>query len=376
MEIKKRTSDYLIELLKAAIKDTVAEEKPEDVHWDDLLKLAVYHQVEEMVFYSITKLKNKPEGKEADRWLKKHEKNQILDMVQQAESEAIIKDVTDAGIDILPLKGAVMKTLYPRPEFRQMGDLDYLVASEDIDKITPILENLGYDATDVGLDASHDVYNKLPYMEVEVHRRLLPPTEENHWHTDGIWERLVKDEDNHHLLHMTLEDYYLFHLLHFEKHYSMGGSGIRSIIDQYYLVKNYGDKLDRDYINEILPKMNYVEFEKMCKDLAEAWFDEGEMTKEIEEPAEFIINSGVFGTFEQYQKWSYEHYQREQGIKGKKGYFFRRMFMERERMEYIYPSLKNHSWLLPFLWVHRLFKAVLFNRGRVKMEMDNFRENK
>ena len=376
MEIKKSTSDYLIKLLRAAIKDSAPVEKPDDVQWDDLLKLAVYHKVEELVFYSITKLNDKPDGEEAGRWFNQHEKNQIVDMVQSAEAEAIIKDVTDAGIDILPLKGAIMKSMYPRPEFRQMADLDYLVNTEDIDKIRPIMENLGYNATDVGLEDSHDVYNKLPYMEVEVHRRLLPPTEENHWHTDGIWERLVTDENNKHLLNMTLEDYYLFHMLHFEKHYSMGGSGIRSIIDQYFLMKSYGDKLDWNYINEILTKMNYVEFEKMCKDLAGVWFGDGDMTEELEGPAEFIINSGAFGTFEQYQKWSYERYKREQGIKSKKGFFFRRMFMERERMEFIYPILKKYPLFLPFCWVHRLFKAVLFNRGRVKMEMDNFREKK
>ena len=126
------------------------------------------------------------------------------------------------------------------------------------------------------------------------------------------------------------------------------------------------------YINDVLT------MKLVCtpKDLAGVWFGDGDMTEELEGPAEFIINSGAFGTFEQYQKWSYERYKREQGIKSKKGFFFRRMFMERERMEFIYPILKKYPLFLPFCWVHRLFKAVLFNRGRVKMEMDNFREKK
>jgi hypothetical protein len=373
MEIKKNTSDYLINLLRAAIREEVPQEKPADVDWDEVLKLAVYHQVEELAFYSVSRLQKKPEGEAAQRWLKQHRKNQIVNMVQQAEAEEIIREATAAGIDILELKGAVMKNIYPKPEFRQMGDLDYLVNAAQIDEMKPIMESLGYSAEDVGFEDSHDVYVKLPYMEVEVHRRLLPPTEENHWHTDNIWERLLTDKDNQHLRHMTWEDYYLFHLLHFEKHYSMGGSGIKAIVDQYYLMKKYRDTIDWDKINRILPKMNYVEFEQMCQDLAEVWFGEGEMTEKLAGPAEYIINSGAFGTFEQYQKWSYERYQREQGIKTKRGFFFRRMFMERERMEFIYPSLKKHGWLLPFCWIHRLFKAVLFNRGRVKMEIDNFK---
>ncbi len=373
MEIKKATSDYLIQLIKAAIHDVVPEEKPEEVKWENLFSLAVYHKVEEMVFYSISKLVNKPEGEIAHRWNSQHEKNQLIDMIQQEEAKEIIREASAAGIDILPLKGAIMKSMYPKTGFRQMADLDYLVEEFRIDDMIPIMEKLGYVADDVGLEDSHDVYKKLPYMEVEIHRRLLPPTEENHWHTDGIWERLVPDSENVHLLHMTWEDYYLFHLLHFEKHYSMGGSGIRSIIDQYYFMEKYKDCLDWNYINQLLPKMNYVGFENMCRNLAEAWFGNGEMTKDLEGPAEYIINSGAFGTFEQYQKWSFERYKREQGIKTKGGFFFRRMFMERERMEFIYPSLKKHPWLLPFCWFHRLLNAVLFHRGRVKMEMDNFR---
>lgn len=376
MEIKTETSNYLIELLKSTIRNTTPAEKPENVKWIDILNLAVYHQVDEMVFYAISKLGRKPEGDIAKKWMEQHERNQIIHMLQIAEAEAIIKDVTDAGYSILPLKGAVMRELYPKSEFRQMGDLDYLVDEKTIHQIKPIMERLGYNPDDVGLEDSHDVYNKLPYVEVEVHRRLLPPTEENHWYTDDIWQRLIPGEENEHLLKMSLEDYYLFHLLHFEKHYSMGGSGIKSIVDQYYLMQNYKDKLDWDYIHDVLPKMNYVAFEKMCQDLAEAWFGDGELTQELEGPSEYIINSGAFGTFEQYQKWSFERYKREQGIKTKKGFFFRRMFMERERMEYIYPSLKKHGWLLPFCWVHRLVHAVLFSRDRVKLEMKNFKENK
>ena len=175
-----------------------------------------------------------------------------------------------------------------------MGDLDYLVLSDEstMKEMGKLLHELGYeDGEGVGLEASHDVYIKPPYMEVEVHRRLLPTTEENHWHTDDIWDRLVKDEDNPHLMHMTPEDFYLFHLLHFEKHYSMGGSGIRSIIDQYYLMKNYGATMDFDYINKLLVKMNYVEFEAMCKNLAKAWFEDGLLNDELENENNEIKNT-------------------------------------------------------------------------------------
>lgn len=374
MEIKSNVSEYFIKLLKATIHEEIPSEKPDDIEWRDILNLAAYHKVDEMVFCAVEKLKDQPDKDILRKMYQQHEKNQLVNTIQMAEAELILREVTNRGIDILPLKGYVLKSLYPDPNYRQMGDLDYLLERKNLKEAGRILQELGYAADDVGLEDSHDVYTKKPYLEVEMHRRLLPPTEENHWHTDGIWERLKRNPDNAHIMEMRPEDFYLYHLLHFEKHYSMDGCGIRSVIDQYYLMKCFGDQLDWDYINEILEKMNYVEFEAMSKGLAQAWFGDGEMKKEWEGPAEFIINSGAFGTFEQYQKWVMDRYRREEGIHTKTGFFFRRMFMERERMEFSYPILKKHGWMLPFLWIHRLFKAIIFRRDRVTRELKSLKK--
>ena len=374
MEIKQNVSEYFIKLIRSTIKDEIPSEKPEDIEWRGVLNLAAYHKVDEMVFCAVEKLRNKPDQMILDKMYAQHEKNQLVNTIQLAEAEMILNEITAKGIDILPLKGYVLKSLYPDSNYRQMGDLDYLLEEENLSKAGQILQELGYTADDVGLEDSHDVYTKKPYLEVELHRRLLPPTEENHWYTDNIWERLHRNKENQHIMEMNWEDFYLYHLLHFEKHYSMDGCGIRSVIDQYYLMKCLEDRLDWDYINEMLPKMNYVEFESMSRGLAMAWFDDGEMKKEWEGPAEFIINSGAFGTFEQYQKWVMERYKREEGINTKAGFFFRRMFMERERMEFSYPILKKHGWMLPFLWIHRLFKAVIFRRGRVRRELKSLKK--
>ena len=374
MEIKQNVSEYFIKLIRSTIKDEIPSEKPEDIEWRDVLNLAAYHKVDEMVFCAVEKLRNKPDQMILDKMYAQHEKNQLVNTIQLAEAEMILNEITAKGIDILPLKGYVLKSLYPDSNYRQMGDLDYLLEEENLSKAGQILQELGYTADDVGLEDSHDVYTKKPYLEVELHRRLLPPTEENHWYTDNIWERLHRNKENQHIMEMNWEDFYLYHLLHFEKHYSMDGCGIRSVIDQYYLMKCLEDRLDWDYINEMLPKMKYVEFESMSRGLAMAWFDDGEMKKEWDGPAEFIINSGAFGTFEQYQKWVMERYKREEGINTKAGFFFRRMFMERERMEFSYPILKKHGWMLPFLWIHRLFKAVIFRRGRVRRELKSLKK--
>ena len=369
-------SDYLINLIRATVRNEMPIEKPEELSWQDVFDLAVEHQVDELAFFSVEKLEKQPEGEDLHLWKNRHGRSLVIDALQQEEAKLILEEAAKKEIGILPLKGIVFKGLYPKTNLREMGDLDFLIEPGKVDEMDSVMKYMSYEPESVGLEASHDVYHKEPYLIVENHRRLLPPTEENHWHTDDIWERLESDSDNQYLKKMTWTDFYLFHLLHFEKHYSMGGAGLRFIVDHYYAKKELNDKVDWELVKEILPKMNYVEFEKMATDLCHALFEDGEMTEELEKTLKFILGSGTYGTLEEYQQWEFEKYKEDQGIKTKKGYFFRRMFMERERMEYIYPNLKKHGWLLPFYWIHRLFKSVFTRRGKVKDELKGFKNIK
>lgn len=113
-----------------------------------------------MVFCAVEKLQNKPDKIILDKMYAQHEKNQLVNTIQLAEAEMILNEITAKGIDILPLKGYVLKSLYPDSNYRQMGDLDYLLEEENLSKAGQILQELGYTADDVGLEDSHDVYTK------------------------------------------------------------------------------------------------------------------------------------------------------------------------------------------------------------------------
>ena len=46
MRFNKKTSDYLIELLRSVINEDSPKEKPEGVDWDDIYSLALFHKVD------------------------------------------------------------------------------------------------------------------------------------------------------------------------------------------------------------------------------------------------------------------------------------------------------------------------------------------
>ena len=75
---------------------------------------------------------------------------------------------------------------------------------------------------------------------------------------------------------MTSEDFYLFTLAHFYKHYYLGGAGFRFFADHYLLLHQFS--FDRAEVDRILYELKLKKFDlKMCE-------------------IEFILTSGLHGT--------------------------------------------------------------------------------
>ena len=96
----------------------------------------------------------------------------------------IRRALTEAQIEFVPLKGAVMRTLYPSPMLRMSADVDVLVRECDLDRACRALEGVGF-----GIDGKrgfHDISLYSPDgMHLELHdnikemtRGLTPPWSE------------------------------------------------------------------------------------------------------------------------------------------------------------------------------------------------------
>ena len=79
-----------------------------------------------------------------------------LDKIQQ-----LFAAFEDNGIDYMPLKGTIMKHLYPSHELRPMGDADVLIRVEQYDRIKPIMESLGYTS---GEENAHELPWRCPEL--------------------------------------------------------------------------------------------------------------------------------------------------------------------------------------------------------------------
>ena len=96
-------------------------------------------------------------------------------MLINERQRAELKRLTDAfdanGIHYMPIKGILMKELYPKSDMRIMGDADILIKVEQYDRIVPIVEALGYHFV---VETDHELVWENPGLHLELHKRLIP----------------------------------------------------------------------------------------------------------------------------------------------------------------------------------------------------------
>ena len=77
-----------------------------------------------------------------------------------------------------------------------------------------------------------------------------------------IDKRLVTNENSNFGRQFITEDFYLYIKAHEYKHYSNGGTGLRSLVDTYLYIKKYGKVIDWEYLGLELTKLGIYDYEK------------------------------------------------------------------------------------------------------------------
>ena len=289
-------------------------------------------------------------------------KNILLD----AERTDILAGFETHGIWYMPLKGAILHTLYPASGMREMADNDVLYDSTPQETVREIMLARGYTAEDVGR-THHDVYMKPPVLNMELHTTLFGRdlTAFYAYYADPM-RLMQRDADKTYGYHLSDEDMYVYMTAHEYKHFSKGGTGIRSLLDCYVYCKVKGDALDWAYIEAQCETLGIAAFEQSRRALAQKVFP-AEVLPALDEEETALLKAyllyGTYGTI------THAAETRIKAYPSKAAFVRARLFPDLAFMERWYPFFYKHKWLLPVGYVWRWIKGITVSRQKVATEL-------
>ena len=292
-------------------------------------------------------------------------KNILLD----AERRTILRKLEAEKIWYMPLKGSLLHDWYPKLGMRQMADNDILFDISRREDVRNIMYDFGYRLKSE-LEVV-DEYLKEPVYNFEMHGELFMEYQVGAMadYYRRIKSRMLKDNNNEYGYHFSNEDFYLFMMAHEYKHFSGGGTGVRSLVDTYVFLRKFKNSLDWDYLSTELEKIGIADFERNNRELAMKVFSFKPLTIEDKKLLDYFVMSETYGTLEN----SVNNRIVRDGGGSKVKYLWYRIFPRIDTYRVYYPWAYNHKFLLPVAWGYRLIRALTTRRKKVSKEINVLR---
>ncbi len=340
---------FLEQLRSLIVGEPAEAEKIDTEILSSLLTLSTRHSVTPLVAESLSRqgLLNVEGAAEAYRRIS------YLAFIRWQQQESALEHITAiferSGISNIPLKGAVLRSFYPEAWMRTSCDLDILVCEEQLTEAENLLEQeLGYEKK---VKTGHDVmFVSQSGVNIELHYGFDEPE----LVLEKMWETAVAEKGKYQFS-LSPEWFILHHIAHMAKHFSIGGCGIRSLIDLWLILKKMSYK--EALLEGMLLEANLKKFfDTMCK-LVTDWM-EGHILSNLQTKIlGYVISGGVYG--------SLENRVTIKQSKQKRNTFqilFSRIFLSRDALAHMYPLVRKHLFLYPFCQIHRWFKVLRINK--------------
>lgn len=275
----------------------------------------------------------------------------------------ICRALEGAGIEFLPLKGALIRDFYAQPWMRTSCDIDILVREESLDAaIAALCEKLSFKWD--GTREYHDVSLFSPGgVHLELHFSILENTERLDGVLSRVWDHTVALDGHEYERRMTNEFFMFHHLAHMAYHFISGGCGIKPFLDLAVMKGRF--EFDAQKLKALLEECGLVSFYESVMKLTDVWFFGADATELTERMQKYILLGGVYGTFENRVAID----QSKRG--GKLRYMLGRIFVPMDVLSARYPSVERHKWLMPAYQVRRWFGIIFC--GRLKRSVRELR---
>ncbi len=352
------------------VKSALTQEKctlPDLFVLSDALEIVKSHHLTSLVYNGALICGYDDKSAEMTKLMSWYIKRLMQSENQMYEVSCILDAFEKEGIDCMPLKGTLLKELYPKPDMREMSDSDILIKPFQYDRIKSVMGNAGF-AFDK--ESNHEYIFKKGTVSIEFHKMLVPSYNKDLYaYYENVWELSRKKDGKEHIYEMSDEDNYIYNFAHMAKHYRDGGVGVKHFID-LWLVRQKAAVLDEAYIIKEFKKMDLDSFYKNILDVIGIWFDDEKSNELIDYITENVFSGGAYGSWEKAQI-AMQTLSDENSPSPKDSFSSRlwsKLFPSYKSMCYSYPVLEKHPILLPVMWVRRAFSFVFFPSKRKQMK--------
>ena len=366
-------NEYLISIIKSALTGCELELPCEGFDWQALLLLAKEHKITSLVGTGLSGVMDNVPDEIKEIFQKEVKKNIFLDLNQEYEAQKIFDTFEQKNLKYMLMKGYNIKKFYSQTYLRYMCDIDILIENDSYEKYDDAMKELGYEKK---LESDHEhIFQKKPLINVELHKTIVPTYNTDLYEYYGTgWKYAEKLNENGRYSY-SIENQYVFLIVHLAKHYKSSGIGLSHFVDIYVINKNCS--YDKEYVDKELEKLGLVKFHNSVLKLIDFWFCDKEADNMILDMSEFVFSSGAYGNFENRSATEtmqgIEKYGNEKTIRRKK--FLEIVFPTTKRLAENFPVLEKHPWLYPACLIYRNIRAVIFRRKKVTNYMQGINYN-
>ncbi len=334
--------------------------------FDALYKIATYNGLGAITAFALKKAGYRNEYFDII-YAKAQRKNILFDR----EYHFLCEKLDEAEIRYLPLKGILLKQIYPSPCLREMTDIDIFFDSSP-EKVKSVMLQSGY-SCDQYDKTNHDVYRKASLFCVEMHRSLV---DESLFPTlYQYFEKLTYAPagNSSFRMQMTNEQMYIHLISHAYIHDTLAGTGLRTLLDIYLYLQAYSDRMDMDNIRRELELAGLSEYEMSLRSLSEKLLRYDTMSSEEKELLDCYIFAGKYGNQTRFIQNRIKRIMSSSDKPSKLAYIRKRISYNQKNIE-ISPFYSKHPELAPLLYITRPFNALFTRPKSVLLELKEIKK--
>ncbi len=279
----------------------------------------------------------------------------------------------------ITLKGDLISDLYANPELRMSGDTDLLIDLKDEKAVLSAFTQAGGEYQERSASNNQSVCVHPKAGKFEIHVALDTKEVAEVWYDNldfGAEEkRKVTLRNGHTVTALGITDGAINMILHFLKHLISGISHLKMLGDSLLYLSCYANEIDFSRVDTVMAKLGYTKVYETMKQIGVSYFgfvslpisgNHEQQAEKILADVQFCAEHGFreeeLTLYNEYSRQRYEEYHKKNYTAYKKelskGQLTRRLFPKKTFLYKEYPILQKHGWLLPFIWVVRIFKRV------------------